>query len=65
MSARIEAIGAARAEALAEQLAARIDVELPGVRAERRGSDVALHGRGLARRAATDPALRWIAGWLR
>ena len=51
----------ARRAALAERLAA----ELPaGIAAEPVDGGVRITGRGLARRFALDPALRWIAGRL-
>jgi hypothetical protein len=54
--ARGEAAAEARVRAVAERVAAAVDV--PGVTAEVVGDDVVLSGRGLARRALTDPRLR-------
>ena len=65
MSARIEALARARAEALAETLAVRLEEAVPGVAVARAGEVVTVSGRGVARRALTDPALRWPGGLLR
>ncbi|QIG81568.1 hypothetical protein [Stakelama tenebrarum] len=69
MMERIEARGRARAEAAAEaavrRLEAELDEHLPGVRVSRSQGVIRLTGRRLHRRAMTDPALRWIAGWLK
>ncbi|WP_431469420.1 hypothetical protein [Sphingosinithalassobacter sp. LHW66-3] len=65
MIRRVEAAAERRAAAAAERLAERIASALPGVRAERSGMRVTLSGRDLARRALTDPVLRWLGGLLR
>jgi len=65
LSARIERAAAQRARARGAGLAARIADELPsGVTAEADESGVRLSGRGLRRRFALEPALRWLIAGL-
>jgi hypothetical protein len=49
-----------RAEERREALAAELGEALPGVGAEAAEEGVRLSGRGLKRRFARDPALRWL-----
>ncbi|MEP9400386.1 hypothetical protein [Sphingomonas sp. VNH70] len=60
--ARGQAIGAARAEAVRDRVAAAAR-GVPGVSASVAGERVVLAGRGLVRRTLTDPALADMAEW--
>jgi hypothetical protein len=58
---RGRALAERRAEARRSALAEQLRRELPpGVSAEEAAEGAVLSGRGLARRFATDPALRWL-----
>lgn len=59
-SARIAAIAAAAERRATADAAARIANALPGVGVEVAGSRITLSARGLARRVARDPVLRWL-----
>jgi hypothetical protein len=63
--ARAERRARRRARALSAELAARIEGErLAGVTVEAEEAGVRLGGRGLGRRFALEPALRWLnLGW--
>ena len=65
MEARAGRMGAARAAAVAAQLAERVADAVPGVAVSVEADRVVLTGRGLARRAVTDPLLRDLGSWLR
>lgn len=60
LRARIAAIGEAAARRTAKAAAARIAAALPGIAVEAVGTEVVLRARGLERRLARDPVLRWI-----
>ena len=63
---RAERIAERRARQRRAALAERLRAELPaGVRAEDAPEGALLSGRGLRRRFALDPALRWLAGRIR
>jgi hypothetical protein len=49
-----------RAERRRGELAARLDGRVAGVEAALEGAAVVLSGRGLRRRSARDPAVRWL-----
>jgi hypothetical protein len=58
---RAAALAARRAEARADDLAARMQDEIPaGIAAERTRDGVRLSGRDLRRRLALEPGLRWL-----
>jgi hypothetical protein len=58
---RAATLAARRAEARADELAGRMQDELPaGIAAERTAEGVRLSGRDLRRRLALDPGLRWL-----
>lgn len=60
--ARAERLARRRARAASAALAARIEGEgLPGVTVEAEAAGVRLSGRGLGRRFALEPALRWLS----
>ena len=62
LSERVERDARERAEARASELAERMRAILPGgIEAEAAPEGVLLTGRGIARRFALDPALRWLA----
>jgi len=61
---RAARIAKARRERVVARLASALEA-VPGLRAEIVAAGVVLIGRGLARRALTDPRLRWIAGLVR
>jgi len=63
--ARGEAIAAEAREAAIARVAAAAGEALPGVTATPEAGGVALSGRGLARRALDEPALRWIGSLVR
>jgi hypothetical protein len=65
MSARVERAAEARARAVAVRLAGAAERALPGVSVRAEDDRVVLEGRGLARRALDEPALRWPGGLLR
>lgn len=65
MEHRAARLGEARATALAARLAGRIAEAAPGVTAVAETDRVILTGRGLARRAVTDPLLRGLGSWVR
>lgn len=55
----------ARVEARRRELQERLEPELPaGVEVEETEQGLALQGRGLARRFALDPRLRWLVAGL-
>lgn len=60
LTARIERRARQAAAAKARDIAARIAAEAPGLRAETADGGVRISGRGLIRRHALDPALRWL-----
>lgn len=62
---RAALLGTARAAVLAAQLAERIAEAVPGVAAAAEADHVILTGRGLARRAMTDPLLQGLGSWVR
>ena len=60
--ARAGRLARERADARSDALAARLAGELPkGIAVERTERGVRLSGRGIARRFALDPRLRWLA----
>ncbi|MFC7499853.1 hypothetical protein ACFQRC_11550 [Enterovirga sp. GCM10030262] len=62
LSKRVEHEARERSEARTTELAERMRASLPGgIDAEAVAGGVALSGRGIARRFALDPALRWLA----
>jgi alpha-beta hydrolase superfamily lysophospholipase len=65
MEGRAGRTGAARAAAVAAQLADRITDAVPGLTVAAEADRVVLSGRGLARRAVTDPLLRDLGSWVR
>jgi len=66
LTARAERAARRRARALGAELAARIESErLRGVTVAADEDGVRLAGRGLGRRAALEPALRWLIMGLR
>lgn len=62
---RAARMGAARAAAIAVRLADRIAGAVPGVTASAEADRVVLTGRGLTRRAVTDPLLQDLGSWMR
>jgi hypothetical protein len=60
LEARADRRARERAKARRESLAAELGEALPGARAEAVEEGVRLSGRGLKRRFARDPALRWL-----
>lgn len=60
--ARIAAIAAAAERRGVAEATARIAAALPDVTVEADGNRIVLSGRGLARRLARDPVLRWPGG---
>ena len=61
LSERVEREARERAAARASELAERMRASLPGgIEAEAAPEGVLLTGRGIARRFALDPALRWL-----
>lgn len=62
---RAERAGAARADTAREQVAAVLREMTPGADVTIEGEAVVLRASGLRWRAATDPALRSVAGMLR
>lgn len=64
--ARVERAAELRAGKHGAELAERIAAELPtGVAVEADQEEVRISGRGLGRRFALDPALRWLLAGLR
>lgn len=62
MTARVERRARDKAAARAREIAARMAGEAPlGITAETGPDGIRLSGRGVARRFAVDPALRWLA----
>ncbi|HVI99072.1 MAG TPA: hypothetical protein VM657_08410 [Sphingomonas sp.] len=66
---RLEEAGAALAEKAAtstrERIAARVDVEVPGVAVRVDMDGIVLTGRGLRARLLSEPVLRWIGSLVR
>jgi hypothetical protein len=59
---RVDALAERRARARAAALAERLQAELPrGIAAAADAEGVRLSGRGIVRRFALDPALRWMS----
>jgi hypothetical protein len=60
LAERARRLSARRAERRRAELAARLNGRVAGVEAALEGETVVLSGRGLKRRAARDPAVRWL-----
>lgn len=65
MEHRAAALGAARAVKLAARLAGQVATAVPSIAVAAEADRVVLSGRGLVRRAVTDPLLRDLGSWVR